>query len=286
MRIFKSNLSVLLACISCAPLMAANIVFDLHGVLINVSHTSCMRQLPVTTALQYLALDAPSFKGIQKDWFTFLEQLDDQKPAVNTYDPSGTIVPAIMTNNLTNLRSCADVCARAEHFCTHNENYFRSPAHRAFMLGLTHAIFTPSLFVRSVSWFNAMVDLAIEYKRLGHKVFILSNLNNEHFLALKAQYPFHIAFFDGVVVSGVVGLAKPDRAIYHYLLDAYQLKPEETLFIDDQAINCTAAESCALTSIVCPQKRSWMNLWAQEPDVEQTRRLINLTLYRQAERLS
>ena len=267
-------------------LIAANIVFDLHGVLINVSHISCMRQIPSLTAAQYLAIDAPSFKGIKKDWFAFLDLLDDQKPVADSYDPSGLKLPNIMTNNLTATRSCADICARAEHFCTTNTSYFRSMAHRDFMLSLTHAVFTPLLFVRSVSWFNDMIDLAIEYKRLGHKVFILSNLNDEHFAALKAHYPFHIDFFDGVVISGLIGLAKPDHAIYEYLLKTYQLDPTETLFIDDQATNCTAAQACGIASIVCPQKHSWLNLWAAEPDAQQTRRLIDLTIYRLAQPLS
>lgn len=267
-------------------LTAANIVFDLHGVLINVSHTSCMRQLPPLTVAHYLTLDAPSWKDIKKDWFSFLDLLDDQQPVADSYDPSGFKVPTIMTNNLTATRSCAEVCSRAEHVCSTNSTYFRSTAHRDFMLGLTHAVFTPSLFVRSVSWFNDMIDLVIDYKRLGHKVFLLSNLNDEHFAALKAQYPFHINFFDGVVISGLVHLAKPDRAIYEYLLTTYQLDPAETIFIDDQKINCTAASECGVISIVCPQKHSWTNLWSAEPDAEQTRRLIDLTLYHLAQPLS
>jgi phosphoglycolate phosphatase-like HAD superfamily hydrolase len=267
-------------------LTATNIVFDLHGVLINISHTACMRELPLTTVAHYLALDAPSLRGIKKDLFAFLDLLDDQKPVADTYDPAGTKTPNIMTNNLTSLRSCAEVCSRAEYLCSTDNSYFRSAAHRNFMLGLTHAIFTPSLFVHSISWFNDMVDLAIEYKRLGHKVFLLSNLNDEHFAALKAQYPFHIAFFDGVVISGLVGLAKPDRAIYDYLLTAYKLDPIDTIFIDDQAVNCTTAQECGIASIVCPQKHSWLNLWSAQPDVEQTRRLIDLMLYRLAEPLS
>jgi FMN phosphatase YigB (HAD superfamily) len=268
-------------------LTASNIVFDLHGVLINISHTACMRQIPPLTVAQYVAIDAPSLRGIKKDLFAFLDLLDDQKPVIDTYDPSGIKVPIILTNNLTSTRSCAEVCSRAEHFCTTNNSYFRSAAHRDFMLGLTHAIFTPSLFVRSVSWYNDMVDLAIEYKRLGHKVFILSNLNDEHFEALKKMYPFHIDFFDGVVISGLVGSAKPDPTIYEYLLTTYQLDPAETIFIDDQKINCTAAqEEFGITSIVCPQKYSWTTLWSAEPDVEQTRRLIDLTLYRLAQPLS
>jgi len=282
MSIIKQSLKLCFAFFCCSgPLMAANIIFDLHGVLINVSHTSCIRQLPFTTIVQYLALDAPSLRGIQKDWFEFLDLLDNQKPATEAYDPSGIKIPNIMTNNLASIRSCAEVCSRAEHFCSINKTYFRSEAHRTFMLGLTHAIFTPSLFVGSVSWFDDMVDLVIEYKRQGHKVFILSNLNDEHFAGLKAKYPHHIAFFDGAIISGLVHLAKPDPSIYEYLVETYQLDPAKTIFIDDQKENCNAAEVCGITSIVCPQKRSWINMWHLQPDVDATRRLINLTLYRQ-----
>ena len=47
--------------------------------------------------------------------------------------------------------------------------------------------------------------------------------------------------FDGIVVSSDLHLIKPDRRIYRHLLDAYQLRPGECLFIDDRQENVEAA---------------------------------------------
>ncbi len=59
--------------------------------------------------------------------------------------------------------------------------------------------------------------------------------------------PFHEregAFFDrfrDIVVSGEVGLLKPDPAIYYLALDRFALHPNQALFIDDRLINVEAA---------------------------------------------
>ena len=44
---------------------------------------------------------------------------------------------------------------------------------------------------------------------------------------------FFFRYFDGGVVSADVKLSKPDIRIYRYILEKYDLKPEECLYIDD-----------------------------------------------------
>ena len=54
------------------------------------------------------------------------------------------------------------------------------------------------------------------------------------------ERPDEVAFFgllDGCVISGIEGVAKPDRRIFEILLDRYRLRPEGTVFIDDAAAN-------------------------------------------------
>ena len=53
--------------------------------------------------------------------------------------------------------------------------------------------------------------------------------------------------FEGIVVSGAEGLAKPDPAIFGLVLDRYQLDPAEVIFVDDAARNVLAAESVGMT---------------------------------------
>ena len=46
---------------------------------------------------------------------------------------------------------------------------------------------------------------------------------------------------DGVVVSGIERVMKPDPAIFLLLCERYGLAPEECIFIDDNADNCEGA---------------------------------------------
>ena len=54
-------------------------------------------------------------------------------------------------------------------------------------------------------------------------------------------------YFDEQVVSCEIGLGKPDRRIYEYLLTHCGLNAEETIFIDDRKDNVDVAEELGIT---------------------------------------
>lgn len=90
-------------------------------------------------------------------------------------------------------------------------------------------------------------------RRLQHlsvPVYALTNWSAETFpLALNSgRYDF-LRDFDGVVVSGEVGLAKPEEAIYRLLLERYGLTASKCLFIDDRLENCEAARRVGLRAV-------------------------------------
>ena len=78
-----------------------------------------------------------------------------------------------------------------------------------------------------------------EAKSRGKRLFVLSNADQNFYEYFPRFAPFD--FFDGIVVSSDLHLIKPDRRIYRHLLDAYQLRPGECLFIDDRQENVEAA---------------------------------------------
>ena len=55
---------------------------------------------------------------------------------------------------------------------------------------------------------------------------------------------------DAVVLSFEVGVAKPDAGIYRAALDALGARPEEAVFVDDQAWYCKGAEAIGIRSFV------------------------------------
>ena len=58
------------------------------------------------------------------------------------------------------------------------------------------------------------------------------------------------SLFDGLVFSGTIGMAKPNRDIFEYILNRYDLRAEESVFIDDAPINIAACEAVGIRGIL------------------------------------
>jgi putative hydrolase of the HAD superfamily len=56
--------------------------------------------------------------------------------------------------------------------------------------------------------------------------------------------------FDAVVISGDVGLHKPDPAIFRLGAERIGVPPEECVFVDDLRENCAGAEEVGMTAIL------------------------------------
>jgi len=74
----------------------------------------------------------------------------------------------------------------------------------------------------------------------NYKLYILSNFHHQAFEYVSSKYGF-FNYFDGRVISADVGLVKPDSEIYDHLLNKFDLKAAETIFIDDTRANIKAA---------------------------------------------
>ena len=56
--------------------------------------------------------------------------------------------------------------------------------------------------------------------------------------------------FDGVVISGEVGLHKPQPEIYELGAERIGVSPEECVFVDDLRDNCVGAEAVGMTAVL------------------------------------
>jgi 2-haloacid dehalogenase len=56
--------------------------------------------------------------------------------------------------------------------------------------------------------------------------------------------------FEGIVVSGLEGVAKPDPAIFGLLIERYGVDPGRAVFVDDSQINVSAAARAGMTGLV------------------------------------
>jgi 2-haloacid dehalogenase len=88
-----------------------------------------------------------------------------------------------------------------------------------------------------------------ELQRAGTtRLLALTNWSSETFPHARATFGF-LDRFEGIVVSGDEGVAKPDPTLFATLIDRYALVPDETVFIDDSPVNVEAARALGLVGL-------------------------------------
>jgi 2-haloacid dehalogenase len=88
--------------------------------------------------------------------------------------------------------------------------------------------------------FDGTVALLRDLHERGIPLFASTNWGAESWAAITARYEF-FGWFDGALVSGEVGIAKPDPAFFDLLVETFSLEPPTTLYIEDNVTNLRAA---------------------------------------------
>lgn len=105
-------------------------------------------------------------------------------------------------------------------------------------------------------------DRVHELKEKGYKIYILSNYS-EYLFKKHTDGAAFLKDMDGIVVSYMIHKAKPDPAIYQYLLDTYQLKAEESIFFDDKPANTAAAMMQGMKAVTVKSQKHLMESLAE-----------------------
>ncbi|GAB6901037.1 HAD family hydrolase [Kineosporia succinea] len=89
-----------------------------------------------------------------------------------------------------------------------------------------------------------MVGLLRRARGAGLRTALLSNSWGEH-------YPEHlwIGAFDQVVISGRVGMRKPEPQIYRHTAELLELPPQQCVFVDDLRPNVVAAADVGMVGV-------------------------------------
>lgn len=95
---------------------------------------------------------------------------------------------------------------------------------------------------------DGAVDVLAELKDREMPLFVLSNWSAETFPSQRERFEF-LSWFDGIVISGLEGVMKPDPRIFRILLDRYGVAAESAVFIDDVARNAAAASAVGIHGI-------------------------------------
>lgn len=92
-------------------------------------------------------------------------------------------------------------------------------------------------------------EILAELKARGVPLYAITNFSSEKLPLIRERFDF-FGHFDGIVVSGELGIVKPDPAIYRALLDGFGLEAGDTVFIDDVQRNVDGARAAGMNAVL------------------------------------
>jgi 2-haloacid dehalogenase len=93
------------------------------------------------------------------------------------------------------------------------------------------------------------VEILRELREAGYPLYALSNWPEEKWRLVRPKYGF-FTWFEDLVISGEVQLAKPDPAIFQLLLERIGRPAGECIFIDDAPHNIEIADKLGFQTIL------------------------------------
>ncbi len=99
---------------------------------------------------------------------------------------------------------------------------------------------------------NDLFPLIKKLKK-NYKLFSIANTAKEWFEYKKEKYQLD-KYFEEIVTSYEEGIKKPDVKIFNIAIERFQIKPQETLFIDDKERNLKPARELGFNTILFKNK--------------------------------
>jgi epoxide hydrolase-like predicted phosphatase len=189
------------------------------------------------------------FMGTQAKLYSYLEKIPasegaklQQSSDLYADDDDGNKIPAIMVDWLRGDITGKQLIEMLEKV------KFEKESDRSIILKAAGALL-PENLVEILEPNEAMFRLVKECKKRGHKVILLSNLDEETFKLLRAKHPKKFELFDSIYISAVLKDLKPRANIFEIVLKQEGVDPSECIFIDDSRQNIKMSEKLGIPSI-------------------------------------
>jgi putative hydrolase of the HAD superfamily len=122
----------------------------------------------------------------------------------------------------------------------------------SLIFDLNGVLFTPHTDLKS--WLPLEEGVALLHAchrhPLEHELYVCSNMPQHHLESLHREHSAIMDLFTAIVTPTSAGAKKPSHEIFTYLLERYQIRPEESFFIDDSEVNISAAQALGMQGIL------------------------------------
>ncbi len=246
----------------------AAIIFDLGDVLIETKYLQCVFNIgPVKMASYALTFQNPFSCHVKL--LDFLDKIVDHQEPIATKDHHGYRIPQLMCDWLKGACPPHEVLQKIEQHAHLFDNWFE----KMLVQSVAQAIFVPENFAATRYLVPQGVEFVKACKAAGHQLYILSNWDPASFDLMLELYPEFFDLFEGILISGDIGLLKPNPEIFHEFLKRFDLEKDDCVFIDDLMENIIAAQKLGISSIHYKKKPG---LFFESPDFITIHQKINI----------
>ncbi len=250
---------IALSCIVLAEctLVSKVVIFDLGGVLTELSYNRMAQSLFGRNTLAYVAWDWQNPLKIKDRALQLLGMWRKENTLAHKDRgrmPNGTPMPTLLCLWQSGLISHPEIIKEIELLLKDldNSGHFKNQREKAIISDVLAAMFNPTLLADNITPIAQAVQLLARVARTPdrdgkrNELFILSNWDL-HSFALFRHTDRGRSIFDyfnpeNIVISGHIGALKPSPACFKAFFSKHkQIKPADCIFIDDQPENIQAA---------------------------------------------
>lgn len=212
-----------------------NIIFDLNEVLFTTSIQTYIKKVPAFFGFEFSRLfqgRLPNFK-IKPFFEDAIRDIPGEFSNHVAYHEGKPLLPV-----MNDWQKGKDVF---KIVTDHIDAKDIPKSDKVFLKAIASTFFVPEQFAASKKPIAHVVQMLIDLKDAGYKLYVLSNWDAQSFPIFCKMNSEIMNLFDGMMISGDEMMVKPDQNFFRLCLNRFNLKAEECLFIDDQEINVNAA---------------------------------------------
>lgn len=252
-----------------------NLFWDLGNTLLTIDHFTVARQLGLTDIALYPVLDGNSPREIFDKSLLALSHLSLPHMQSCTATAQGRPLPPVVCEWLAGRVPLSKTGMFFKGSLEQHlpEGFFSSKREARLVERLLQVMANPETFASLMRLITHGVTLVQEcseqYDHQGNprnSLFVLSNWDPYSFKTMRAAphlQPLFSQFDENkLIISGNIGLIKPDQEIFAYVLSTYQLDPDQCILIDDQEENIAGAQRMGIKGILV-QEGNYDELKAQ-----------------------
>ncbi len=252
------KLSLLL--LVCAPMYSKILLWDLGGELFHPNKLGVAREIGLRHFISYTLFDWKS-PNIQKLIFDVLDLLEKpgEKHLKGAATAEETPLPLVMCKWQAGTLLGPDIIkmARPHVKQLYKQKYFNSKREARLVMKTISAMFDPALLARNIQPVKAGIKLLQEcvderdsQGKPKHRNIAFSNMDPLSYKLFSKANAGILNKFEDIIISGDIGLIKPHKEAFEYVIKRCNLHPADCLLIDDQKTNADGAKKCGIRTLL------------------------------------